>query len=48
VTVAHTKDKGEKHVRKNAQKSLKEKRAEKKAKKGSTQPPHVHVSSSGE
>jgi len=48
VTVAHTKDKGEKHVRKNAQKSLKEKRAAKKAKKTSTQPPHVHVSSTGE
>jgi hypothetical protein len=31
--VAHAKDKGEKHVKKAAQKSIKEKRAQKKAKK---------------
>ena len=41
----HAKDKGEKHMKKAAQKSLKEKRAVKRAKKESTQPSHVHVSS---
>jgi hypothetical protein len=34
--VAHAKDKGEKHNKKTAQKSIKEKRAAKKAKRGST------------
>jgi hypothetical protein len=33
VSVAHAKDKGEKHLKKTAQKSVKEKRAAKKAKK---------------
>jgi hypothetical protein len=33
VPVAHAKDKGEKHLKKTAQKSIKEKRAVKKAKK---------------
>ena len=33
VAVAHAKDKGEKHNKKTAQKSIKEKRAQKKAKK---------------
>jgi hypothetical protein len=42
----HAKDKGEKHSKKAAQKNLKEKRAAKKAKKGSTQPQHVHASGS--
>lgn len=36
VAVAHAKDKGEKHNKKAAQKSIKEKRAAKKAKKQST------------
>jgi hypothetical protein len=35
VAVAHAKDKGEKHSKKAAQKSIKEKRAAKKAKKAS-------------
>jgi hypothetical protein len=37
--VAHAKDKGakDKHVKKKAQKSIKEKRAQKKAKKGGSQ-----------
>jgi hypothetical protein len=38
ASVAHGKDKGEKHVKKTAQKSIKEKRAEKKAKKQSSAP----------
>ncbi len=41
----HAKDKGEKHMKKAAQKSLKEKRAAKRMKKESAQPAHVHVSS---
>jgi hypothetical protein len=36
VTVAHAKDKGEKQAKKAAQKSIKEKRAAKKAKKQSS------------
>jgi hypothetical protein len=39
--VAHAKDKGEKHVKKTAQKSVKEKRAAKRAKKESARPQHV-------
>jgi hypothetical protein len=35
-TVAHAKDKGEKQAKKTAQKSIKEKRAAKKAKKSTT------------
>ena len=34
--MAHAKDKGEKHLKKTAQKSIKEKRAAKKAKKAAT------------
>jgi len=36
--VAHAKDKGEKHMKKTAQKSIKEKRAQKKAKKQASVP----------
>jgi hypothetical protein len=43
--VAHAKDKGEKHAKKTAQKSIKEKRAAKKAKQGSSQPTHLTTSS---
>jgi hypothetical protein len=38
VAVAHAKDKGEKHTKKAAQKSIKEKRAQKKAKKQASVP----------
>lgn len=38
VPVAHAKDKGEKHSKKTAQKSIKEKRAQKKAKKQAAAP----------
>ena len=38
VPVAHAKDKGEKHNKKTAQKSIKEKRAQKKAKKQASAP----------
>jgi len=41
LDVAHAKDKGEKHVKKAAQKSVKEKRAAKRAKKESARPQHV-------
>jgi len=44
VDVAHAKDKGEKHNKKAAQKSIKEKRAAKKAKQASSQPTHVTTS----
>jgi hypothetical protein len=44
--VAHAKNKGEKHVKKAPQKSVKEKRAAKRAKKGATQgAQHLHISS---
>jgi hypothetical protein len=39
--VAHAKDRGEKHQKKAAQKSIKEKRASKKAKKESARPQHL-------
>jgi hypothetical protein len=39
--VAHAKDKGEKHQKKAAQKSIKEKRANKKAKKEGARPQHL-------
>jgi hypothetical protein len=39
--VAHAKDKGEKHMKKAAQKSIKEKRAAKRAKKDATRPQHI-------
>ena len=44
VAVAHAKDKGEKHVKKAAQRSVKEKRAAKRAKKEGTRPQHVTTS----
>ena len=44
VDVAHAKDKGEKHNKKAAQKSIKEKRAAKKAKQAASQPTHVTTS----
>jgi hypothetical protein len=39
--VAHAKDKGEKHAKKAAQKSIKEKRAAKRAKKEIGRPQHL-------
>ncbi len=39
--MAHAKDKGEKHSRKTAQKSIKEKRAAKRAKKEASRPQHI-------
>ena len=39
--MAHAKDKGEKHNKKAAQKSIKEKRASKKAKKEAARPQHL-------
>lgn len=39
--MAHAKDKGEKHQRKVAQKSVKEKRAAKRAKKEAARPQHL-------
>lgn len=39
--MAHAKDRGEKHQKKAAQKSIKEKRASKKAKKESARPQHL-------
>lgn len=42
--MAHAKDRGEKHQKKTAQKSIKEKRASKKAKKGAARPQHITTS----
>lgn len=39
--MAHAKDKGEKHAKKAAQKSIKEKRATKKSKKEGARPQHL-------
>lgn len=39
--MAHAKDKGEKHQKKTAQKSIKEKRAAKRSKKESARPQHL-------
>jgi hypothetical protein len=46
ATVAHAKNKGEKHVKKAPQKSVKEKRAAKRAKKEAAEgAQHLHISS---